>query len=292
MVDGPSIDPTATLSVEAFQPWSGFDGCNAFGFVRFDNGRLGTWHNEAWCSSQERTNLVFEIITNAEAASIDGDQLIVESDLGALKFLPRALVPRSAAELAQAMVSRAEPFETDPAGPLLTFGLAVPDASCRPVWETHWPGPAAGESFDIHGPLVLPAMAYQVRIAVFDDAGEARDRAAEATSLLEQCAAARPDDTWSELVLDTAQRGNIVATSRATRTHMHDPYGHPSESPMQRTTNIAVAVLDGVVVSFVGVQAGVTPVDPQFGLLVDSTLSQIDTVLSEQMAALEYQASR
>ncbi len=225
-----------TLTIHDGEGWWGHDGCNTFGPVASG----GMSHTAVGCEMQADYDHIFATVHGAVAVSTEGDRLIVESNSTRLEYLPRSLVPRTLAELAQAMLVDRATFVIDPNGPGLTFGLAGSDASCRLMWESGWPGPAAATAFAVFGPLHLPAMAVQEQIAVFDRTESSERRAAEADSVFAECREARPDDVWSDLDLDYTGPGRLAATSRATRTHNHDPYGKPSSTPMQRTTNLAV----------------------------------------------------
>ncbi|MEZ5279450.1 MAG: hypothetical protein R2770_03175 [Acidimicrobiales bacterium] len=254
-----------------------------------DGTQIGT-EETAGCPDQPSYDRVFSLVRNASGVSADGDRLIVQSGDTRLVFLARSLVPMTGTELVRSMLPQASTFEIDPQGPSPTSGLAVPDASCPDLWDTGWPGPAAAEAFDRFGPLVAPSMMIAVHIALFDDAEQAGERAAEATSILERCRRERPDDVWSPLVLEPLPTGRLLAAERASRTHMYDPYGRPSDLPQHRTTNFAVVVSGNVVASIIGVQAGVDPLDDQFVQQVHSTAERIAEALAQQQRAVEYQA--
>ena len=128
--------------------------------------------------------------------------------------------------------------------------------------------------------FALPSMLFHQRVTLLDSPADAHERTSGILSLLAACRDSRPEDVYTEF--DPVLSGELAAAFRLTRTHMHDPFGEPSETPMKRTTNFIVVSIGRAVVVLTGMQAGDGPVDPVFLEFAELAIARVDEVVSHQ----------
>jgi len=274
-----------TLRIEAEQLWSGTSGCGQFEFLEV-NGQIGEVFYGVGCGNLEaQSSRLMEIIGSANRIGLDGIRLIVDSRIGSLTYVPRSYVPFGASEFANALVLPPGSYGTDPSGSGLLFGLRDPDASCRIIWESLWPGPAVVDGVALFSGMPLPAMAFHERVVVLDTPELAAERAAEAIELLNTCRTAEPQDRDLDFNIELDGPATVVAVAGRVRSHNYDPQHQFSETPMDRTTLITVLVIEEAVIVLTAVQAGSDAVHDSFLRFVNDSASRVQAALESQRAA-------
>jgi len=195
-----------------------------------------------------------------------------------LTYARRAQVPFAEAEFSRELVLPQDYLDDPVRSP--QFGLRGSDASCPEIWNGVWPGAEPVDGHRVFPVFELPSMIFAERVVLLDSAAEAVARPHGVGERLASCRDAWPNDVHSEFEPDLP--GELTAAFRMTTTHMHDPFGTRSDTPMQRTTNFIVVTIGRAVVVLTGMQAGDGEVDPAFVAFATDAINRVDEVVRHQ----------